>query len=203
MKFKLLALYLAITTCSSCDPEPIGPEKNCHLLPNYKLDRHAVEAAKVFDVRQNPPLEIKNGTLEYDLFYQWVFLHDDVPVPYPYSEYFIDSIEFINETSAIVRNFESDEFRNYEVERNDCQLELESTDGILHLELINSGDEISEQRFAIYEHAMPRPNRDSFLFIEFKLGPFSSYQDIIKQFAQDNPGKYDTIAVERVQNRTK
>lgn len=59
------------------------------------------------------------------------------------------------------------------------------------------------QNKGLYDHKMPRLNRDTFHFIEFRLSPFASYEEIIKQFALDNPGKYDTIAIERVQNRTK
>lgn len=82
--------------------------------------------------------------------------------------------------------------------------------GELHLELTQGGDEISEQRFAIYDHKSKRVTidtlsfiSDSFTFIEYRLGPFLSYEDIIKEFANDNPGLYDTVAVELVQNRTK
>jgi hypothetical protein len=188
---------------TSCDPEPTGPELDCHLLPLYNLEFHAVDAAKVFDVRTDPPTEIKNGTLEYDLSYQWVFLHDDDPVPFPYSEYFIDTVQFIDDQTAKVQIFEGDQFRNYTFNRNDCQIDMMSAEDDLHFELTRSGDEIAEQRFAIYEHQMPRPARDTFLFIEFRLGPFESYESIIKQFALDHPGVYDTIAIERVRNKTR
>ena len=82
----------------ACDPEPTGPESNCNLLPSYQLDYGFLKASRVFDVRTDPPTEIVNGTLEYDLGYQWVFRHDDFPVPYPYSEYFLDSIVFVNQS---------------------------------------------------------------------------------------------------------
>jgi len=35
------------------------------------------------------------------------------------------------------------------------------------------------------------------------LGPFASYEEIIKQFALDYPGKFDTIAMEQVENRSR
>lgn len=203
MKIKALFICIGMIGTLSCDPEPTGPETNCNLLPVYELDYHFLKASRVFDVRTNPPTEIVNGTLEYDLGYQWVFLHDDVPVPYPYSEYFIDSIEFVNQSLVDVNIYQSNLGQTYDFVRNDCQLDLESPEGKLHLELSHSGDEIAETRFAIYNHSMPRPNRDTFLFVEFRLGPSASYEEIIKQFALENPGQYDTIAIEQVENRTR
>lgn len=200
LQIAVLGVFISIASCQS---EPAGPERDCHILSLYELTYHAVEAPKVFDVRTNPPREIRNGTIEYNLFYQWVFLHDRVPVPYPYTEYFIDTVEFLSGSTAIVKSFESDLSRTYQVTRDDCQIDLESPEMILHFELRESGDEIAEHRFAIYEHRLKQSVLDTFVFIEFRLGPFSSYEDIIKQFAQDNQGKYDTIAIERVQNRTK
>ena len=70
------------------------------------------------------------------------------------------------------------------------------------MELIKSGKEISEKRFAIYDYKRNTHSQDSFSFIEFRLGSFASYEDIIRQFAKDNSGRYDTIAIEMVQNKT-
>jgi len=50
---------------------------------------------------------------------------------------------------------------------------------------------------------MPSFNRDTFLFIEFKLGAFSTNEEMILQFAKDNMGIYDTVGIELVNNRTK
>jgi|SRR5688572_25013008 len=210
MKIHFTLSILLLVFLISCDPEPDGPETDCHILQNYKLDYHGINAPKVFDIRTDPPLEIRNGTLEYDLFYQWVNLHDDNPVPYPYSEYFIDSVSFISQTTAEVRIFEINSSRLYEYIRSDCQVEMESTDRNLHFELVESGDEISETRFAIYDHKSRRVMidtlsfiDDTFPFIEFRLGHFASYEEIIRQFALDHQGQYDTIAIEQVENKTK
>lgn len=203
MKTKILIISLALITAVSCDPEPTGPESDCHLLPIYKLDYHAIDAPKVFDIRPDSPIEISNGLIEYELFYQWFFLHDDIPTPYPYSEYFIDTIEFLDETMVDVKVFESDFHRIYDFRRDDCQIELESPEGKRHLELTNSGDEVSEQRFAIYDHKMSTLIMDTFLFIEFRTGDFISYEELIKQFVMENPGQYDTISIELVHNKTK
>lgn len=210
MKYKhYLILTLFIPTLS-CKDDPTGPEMDCHLNDLYVLDHHFVNAAKVFDVRTDPPKEIKNGRIEYDLFYQWVFNHDDNPVPIPYSNYFIDTIDFLSPSSVEVHFYESDVSTIYSYTRNDCGLELNSPEGELHLELTHGGDEISEKRFAIYDHKSRRVTidtlsfiSDSFTFIEYRLGPFLSYEDIIKEFANDNPGLYDTVAVELVENKTK
>ena len=209
MNNKSILLGIAIIICS-CDPDQTEPETNCSLLPLYELDYHSVHAAKVFDLRTDPPKELKNGTLEYDLSYQFLSLHRKDPIPYPYSEYFIDSIEFFSPSMADVNILESNLFRTYEYLRNDCQIDLESPEGSLHLELTHSGEEITEKRYAIYDHKSRRVTidnlsfiSDTFHFIEFRRGPFASYEEIINQFALDNPGAYDTIAIERVENRTK
>lgn len=209
---KLIKLIITAGTIGilSCYPEPSGPEMDCNLQPLYKLDYHFLKASRVFDVRTNPPTEIKNGTLEYDLGYQALDLFRDKPVPYPYTEYFIDTIEFIDQSTVNVKIHESDFERLYDYMRDDCQIDLESPEGNLHLELTHSGEEITEKRFAIYDHKSRRVTidtlsfiSDTFLFIEFRLGPFATYEEIIKQFALDHPGQYDTIAMEQVENRTR
>ena len=202
MKTKRLIFYFAITIIISCDPEPAGPESNCTLQPLYKLNHHFIAAGKVFDIRTDPPKEIKNGKIEYGLNLQFIFSQINKPFTYPYTEYFVDSIEFSNPNWALVKIFESDNFRTYEYFRIDCQIELESSEGNMLLELTKSGEEISEKRFAIYDYKRNKHNQDSFSFIEFRLGSFASYEDIIRKFAKDNSGKYDTIAIEMVQNRT-
>lgn len=203
-------ILILLSTALSCNPDPTGPEMGCHLKELYVQDDHFVKAAKVFDVRTDPPKEIKNGTIEYDLGYQMIFRFQDDPVPYPYSEYFIDSIDFLGPATVEIHIFESDASKIYSFTRDDCGLELTAQDHELHLELTNGGDEIAEQRFAIYDHSSKWVTIDSlsflsdtFSFIEFRLGPFASYEEIIKQFAEDHPGVYDTIAVELVQNRTR
>lgn len=203
MKFNLYLISLLVFALTSCDKEPTAPESDCHILQSYKLGYHAVMTSNVFNIRTDPPSRIKKLGLENGLSYQLIRLHNDDPVPYPYSEYFIDSISFESPTKAEVRIFEINTSREYDYERNDCQIEMESIDGNLHFELFKSGDEISEKRFAIYDHQMSSSHIDTFLFIEFRLGHFSSYEEIINQFAKDNAGKYDTIAIELVQNRTK
>jgi hypothetical protein len=203
MKFELFIIYTLLIVLSSCDPEPSGPESDCTLNGLYKLDYHAIDASKVFDLRSDPPLEIRNGTIEYDLGHQsFNILNHSTPV-YPCSEYFIDTIAFPNETNAIVKILERDFQRLYTVARNDCQLALNSPEGDLYLQLTSGGDEISEKRFAIYNHSIAANGLDTFQFIEFRTGSFKSYEEIISQFSKDNPGMYDTVAVELVVNRTK
>ncbi len=203
MKYLICMITSLGITFTSCDRGPTGPETDCELLATYKLDYHAIEASKVFDLRMDPPLEIRNGTIEYDLSHQSFYILNHKPSTYPCSEYFIDTIEFFNETTAIVKILESHLQRSYTVERDDCQLALHSPDGDLSFQLTSGGDEISEQRFAIYDHKMAATGLDTFLFIEFRTGSFMSYEEIIRQFSKDNPGVYDTVAVEQVVNRTK
>lgn len=210
MNIKTIIISTGMIGILSCDPESTGPEMDCNLQSVYRLEHHFLKASRVFDVRTNPPTEIINGTLEYDLGYQALDLFQDKPVSYPYTEYFIDSIEFLDQSTVNVKIFESDLERMYEYVIDDCQIDLESPEGKLHLELTDSGDEISEKRFAIYDHRSRRVTidnlsfiSDTFLFIEFRLEPFASYEEIIKQFALDYPGQYDTIAMEQVENRTR
>jgi len=110
---------------------------------------------------------------------------------------------FLNDNTAFVRFFEQNVTRTFSFERSDCQIDFMSVDGDLHLELTDGGEEISEKWFAIYDHKMPSFNRDTFLFIEFKLGAFSTNEEMILQFAKDNMGIYDTVGIELVNNRTK
>lgn len=204
MKFKIYIIspFLLLITFASCDPEPTGPEKDCELHAVYKLNFHAIDASKVFDLRADPPLEIRNGTIEYDLSHQSFFILNHMPSLYPCSEYFIDTIEFINETDAVVKILESDFQRSYTVTRNDCQLNLNSPEGVLNPELSSGGDEISVIRYAIYSHEIAGTGLDTFRFVDFMPGSFKSYEEIIDQFSKNNPGVYDTVAIERVVNRT-
>lgn len=202
MKFHITSISIFLIAFTSCDPEPIGPEKDCELQVVYKLNYHAIDASKVFDLRAHPPLEIRNGAIEYDLSHQSFFILNHFPATYPCSEYFIDTIEFFNETDAIIKILESDFQRSYTVSRNDCQLALNSPEGDLYLQLTAGGDEVSEQRFAIYNHETSAIGLDTFRFIEFRTGSFNSYEEIIHQFSLDNPGAFDTVAIERVVNRT-
>ena len=210
MNYKHYLILTLLITTLSCKDDPTGPEMGCHLNDLFVQDYHSVKASKVFDVRPDAPKEIKNGSIEYALSAQLINRHREVPIPAPYSDYFIDTINFISPSSVEVHLFESEVSTIYSYTRNDCGLELTSPDGELHLELTNGGDEVSEQRYAIFNHSSKRVTfdslsfiLDSFTFIEYRLGPFLSYEDIIKEFAKDNPGLYDTVAVELVQNRTK
>ena len=202
MNKKHVAFLLFIMVCCSCKKDPTGPETDCELLSHYDFDYGFVQAAKVYDVRTNPPTEIKNGILEYDLFYQFLFLRDEDPAPYPYNEYFMDSINFPDDHTAVL-HFWKDYDRIYTLHRDDCQVDLTSQDDSLHMELTQGGDEINSWRFAVYEHVLPKPLLDSFIFLEWREGAFLSYENVIRQFALDYPGQYDTIAIELLHNRTK
>ncbi len=210
MKSKNYLILFLLSSAFSCKDDPTSPEMDCHLNDLYVQDYHSVKASKVFDVRTDPPKEIKNGSIEYKLSGQVINKFNEDPVPYPYSEYFIDSIDFVGPSSVQIHIFESDTSKVYSFTRDDCSIELTAPDGQLHLELTRGGDDITEQRFAIYDHSSRWVTIDShsfisdtFAFIEFRLGPFSSYEEIINQFAKDHPGVYDTIALELVQNKTR
>lgn len=206
-----LAFLLAIPVLHlQCKDEPTGPEMNCALLDAYSLEYHFVTAGKVFDIRTNPPAEIKNDIIEYGLYYQWALHHDDSPVPAPYHNYFIDSIRFVSPDEARVHIFESNQSNIYTYTRNDCGIDLHSAENDLHLEFTQGGDEVTEKRFAIYDHRSKYAEvqsmmvrLDTFSFLEYRLGPFSTYEEIIKQFALDNTGLYDTVAIELIVNKTR
>lgn len=210
MTSKYYFILTILIAAIACKEDPTGPEMNCHLHDLYVQDYHSVKASKVFDIRTDPPKEMKNGSIEYALSAQLINRHREVPIPAPYSGYFIDTIQFLDQALVEVHLLESEASDIYSYTRNDCGLELMSPDGELHLELTHGGDEVSEQRFAIFDHSSKRVTidtlsfiSDTFTFIEYRLGPFKSYEDIIREFAKDNPGIYDTIAIELVQNKTK
>src|SRR5690606_1950695 len=98
--------------------DPTDPEMNCHLNDLYVQDYHSVQAPGVFDIRTDPPMEIRNGTIEYDLFYQGFFHLNNDPVPYPYSEYFIDSIKFLGPATVEINIFESATSKIYSYTRS-------------------------------------------------------------------------------------
>ncbi len=203
-------LILGSSLILSCKDEPTSPEMNCHLDDHYNLVYHAIDAEKIFDLREDPPKEIRNGKIEYALTGHWFFYHNADPAPHPYPEFFIDTILFLDSVTAEVYLFESEIARNYTVARNDCGIDLTSSLGDLHLELTQGGNELTEQRFYIFDHRKKHVTvdsqsfvLDSFTFIEYRLGPFSSYEEIIQQFAKDNPGQYDTVGIELVKNRTR
>jgi hypothetical protein len=214
---RLILLYVIIayvlTSFISCkkDPsDPTIPETGCHLKDQYVQDYHPLGQVKVFDLRNNPPKDINNDDLEDKLLNQWLFHHFEVPIPFPYSEYFFDSVTFLNPIVVRIGKLNSTDSKVYSYTRNDCGLELHNPDGDRHLELYHGGEDMIEQRFAIYEHHSRwiRYNSnhfkvDTFSFLEFRLGPFSTYEEIIQQFAIEHPGQYDTVAVELVQNKTK
>jgi hypothetical protein len=169
-----------------------------------------VHAAKVFDIRTTAPIEIKNDTIEYRLFYQAVQYIREDPAPHPYDEYFIDSIEFQGGATAVATIFEKDSSHLYSYTRDDCGIDLFSPFGDRHVELTHGGDEATEKRYALFDHRKKGFYHDSvyhkidtFSFIEFRLGAFTTYEDIIRQFALDHPGEYDTVGIELIENRTR
>lgn len=194
-------LILVLFTC--CDSvESVNPNTDCQLQSFYKLGFFSGDAAKAFNISSNVPVEIQNQTVEYGLYNQWSANLIHQPVPYPYNEYYISRIEFLNDSLAIVKFIHDDSTREYKYLINKCQIELESKKSRLRIELSNSGKELSEQRYAIYEYKLTNRRRDTFLFIEFRNEPFSSYENVIKLFASENLGKYDSVAVERIKNKT-
>ena len=187
---------------ASCDQESANSNTDCQLQSFYKLDFFSGDAAKAFNISSNIPIEIQNQTVGYGLFNQWIANVINLPVPYPYTEYFIETIEFVNDSLAFVKLKYNDSTRDYNYAMNKCQIELESWNSKLKIELSNSGKDLSEQRYAIYEYKLTNLKKDTFLFIEFRNVQFSSYEDVIKIFAMENKGKYDSVAVERIRNKT-
>lgn len=108
----------------------------------------------------------------------------------------------MNDSLAAVKFGFSDLTLEYKYLINKCEIQLEAHKSKLRIELSNSGTYLSEQRYVIYEYKLTNQKRDTFLFIEFRNEPFSTYEDVIKLFAMENPGKYDSVAVERIKNKT-
>src|SRR5688572_23684653 len=136
-KSAIFILILAIISCKKDDPT--GPETNCELNTFYKMDYHGVEAAKVFDLNHTPPLEIRNDHIEYGLYYQWTFEYFKTPIPFPYSMYFLDTVQIINPEFMEVHVFESDLFETYGFIRDDCALQTGAGSPPLSFQLTNHG----------------------------------------------------------------
>lgn len=186
----------------SCDPDNAGPETGCELNSPYDITSNGTNETHIFDIRPNPPLEIKNGTLEYDLFYQEISLFHNDMYPYPYNEYFIDSVSFDGGTAAFIK-YSHNSTKEYNFIRNDCHIDLQNADQTLYCELRSGGDEISIKRYAIYNHQLLNHIRDTFLFLEFRNYEFKSLEKVIAEFASDNIGNYDTVAIELIYNESK
>lgn len=195
----ILSLTLMLV---SCDPDPAGPESDCTLMSPYLVANNETNETHVYNISSLPPTEIKNGTLEYDLFYQEFSLFHQNLYPYPYNEYWISAITFNNDQTAAIH------YRNntpivYEYSKDDCQVEFTSGDKLVKGELVNGGSEIEVRRYAIYDHQLLGMHNDTFLFLEFRNHEFKTLETVITEFAQDNPGLYDTVAIELVINTSK
>ena len=210
MHIKLIFLSIGMLGILSCETEITGPETGCTRRTFYDLGYHQVRAARAYDVRTNPPTRLVNGSIEYGLAFQWGFKREEDPLQYPYNEYFLDSIGFATPSLVNVQISGRNIDRMYDYVIDDCQIELESPDGNLHLELTESGEEISESRFAVFDYRTTTVMIDTssvvvdtFLFVEFRLGHFFTYEEIAQQFARDHPGEYDTISIQKIENRTR
>ncbi len=201
MKIRLYQIILLIIF-TSCDPEHGDPKTDCELQPIYELDYFSADAAKAFNISSNVPVEIHNQKVGYGLYNQWSAYLFNKQAPYPYSEYYITRIEFLNNSLAVVKFGFSDLTQEYKHLINKCEIQLEAHKSKLTIELSNSGTALSEQRYVIYEYKLTNQKKDTFLFIEFRNEQFSTYEDVIKLFAMENPGKYDSVAVERIKNKT-
>jgi hypothetical protein len=199
MKIRLIHL-IPLLLFTSCNPESVNTD--CNVLSLYELNYFSGDAAEAFNISSNLPVKIHNQTVEYGLYNQWSASLFNPPMPYPFNEYFISRIEFLNDSLANVKFIHDDSIREYKCVINKCLIELESKKSRLRIELSNSGKELSEQRYVIYEYKLTNRRRDTFLFIEFRNEPFSSYEEVIKLFASENRGKYDSVAIERIKNKT-
>lgn len=201
---KLIQILLLSCTglILSCDPEPDGPETGCNLRVLYDLNYHFVTAPRVYDIRKSSPLEIRNGTLEYDLFRQWQRLTKYGDNPWPYNHYFVYS-SFFDEPDQSILHFTNVDVLDYEFVRDDCQIDFFRPGDTLHAELIMDGNEITFDRYAIYDHSIASDGTDTFTFLEFRNQDFKTYKEMIAEFAKDNAGKYDTVALELVSSRVR
>ena len=200
MDIKLIILSIGMLGILSCETEITGPETDCTLRQLYTLGHHNVKGPRAYDIRTNPPTELVNGSIEYGLAFQWLFKQDKDPLPFPYNEYYLDSIEFVTSSQVNVKIIGRDIERSHNFVRDDCQIEVESPEGNLHFELMDSGEEIEETRFAVFNYMT---NKDTFLFVEFRLGHFFTYDEVAQQFARDHPGEFDTISIQQIENKTR
>lgn len=183
----------------ACESEPTGPDINCDLQQSYQLDYSAIMSGKAYDISQTPPEELKNSYLTTLLLLQYP--HGADPLPLPYDRYFIMNVEIIDEDNAKIY-YKDNNPVDYNFVRDDCQIDFFLPGDTLHTELTRGGNEISIERYAIYEH-VNSTGLDSFSFIEFRPKLFQSYEEVIAAFAADNAGLYDTIVIELSVNKTK
>ncbi len=196
-------ILLLVVSIISCNPDPSDPNMNCILSSRYKIGYNASVAPAVFDISKSNPQEIRNGIIEYSLVTQeQIFNFLNNKYPYPLNEYIIDSIEINSRGQAIVY-YTNDLPREYDLVLNNCEILLKGISDSIPGMLTNEGNEISFSRYVIYEHKFNKFKQDSFLFIEFRNSLNKNYYDIINEFAKANSGKYDTVAIEEIINRTK
>ena len=91
----------------------------------------------------------------------------------------------------------------YSYIRNDCQLKFFNGSDTLHAELTNGGEEISFERYAIFDYWTKPTGFDTVSFIKFRNKDFKSYEEIIADIAAEFAGQYDTVTLELVVNKTK
>jgi hypothetical protein len=194
--------FCMLVLITSCDNEEPGPNTNCELLPSYELNYKGADAAEGFNISSNIAIQIKNSTVGYGIFNQSIGPPLYKKATYPYIEYYISNIEFINDTLAQVKFHFDNSIREYKFIKNDSYIDLHSRTSHLKVELSDAGKFLLERRYAIYEYKTMSQNRDTFLFIEFSSAALSSYKDVAQLFASENIGKYDSIAIERITNKS-
>jgi hypothetical protein len=161
-----------------------------------------ISQPQVYNIRTFPPSRIRHNALENKLFNQWQSFDHAGIFPPPYNHYLVYTA-FFEKPDASRLHFTNVDFFDYTFERNDCLINFYLPGDTLQAELINGGEEITFERYAIYDHRISGSGHDTFSFIEFRNREFKSYEEIIFEFARDHFGQYDTVGIELVSSRTK
>ncbi len=200
MKYILYILSLSFVFACS-DPEPTGPESNCDLMSLYKIGFNSVHASDIFDVGISPEKEINDITLKNVFFYQYIFYLAFDQRPFPYNEFSIDTVWFHQDLTATIEYIERGP-KHYSFTQNDCQVGLLAGDDVIKAELVDGGEEIFINQYAIFDLQQTNEFRDTFVFIEFRPEEFKSAAEVIAEFAADHPGEFDTVAIQLIENRS-
>ncbi|HZV69198.1 MAG TPA: hypothetical protein VFG10_06620 [Saprospiraceae bacterium] len=195
MKLKVIILCVFTISIISCEDE--APETGCHLNSSYVLDEQSLSLSFIYDTVTQK--EVKDPDLTANFIAQYNNWRDIIPVIFPYNKFFIDEISFPSDDSVRI-HFKHDSISTFPFIRQECLITVDTPDMPLRLALRDSGERISESRYAIFEHDRTLTGKDTFLFLDFVIAPNVSITEVLKNFAQDHPGNFDTLGLQFVFN---
>jgi len=195
MKLKVIILCVFTISIISCEDE--APATGCHLNSSYVLDEQSLSLSFIYDTVTQK--EVKDPDLTANFIAQYNNWRDRIPVIFPYNKFFIDEISFPSGDSVRI-HFKHDSISALSFMKQECLITAESPDMTLRLALRDSGERISESRFAIFEHDRTLTGKDTFLFLDFVIAPNVPIDKVLKNFVLDHPGSSDTLGLQFIFN---